>query len=168
MLTGSPAIPIALNASGELLKPGAVKLTVFGVAAAAGVDAAVVAVESAAGGVSVLAQPAARNARTATVFALWNIPPTLARLRLGRLAAETMAAAEAQWLQRFGQMDQRDLRDLRRLRRFVRALLGVDAATRAWQTGARRSLSQAVQAVLVGLPAAPTPPITPDGERRTP
>ncbi len=104
----------------------------------------------------------------ATVFALWNIPPTLARLRLGRLAAETMAAAEAQWLQRFGQMDQRDLRDLRRLRRFVRALLGVDAATRAWQTGARRSLSQAVQAVLVGLPAAPTPPITPDGERRTP
>ena len=84
----------------------------------------------------------------ATVYALWNVTPTLARLRLGVLAAETMGAAEVQWLQRFGAMDERDQRDMRRIRRFARVLLGSDAAARAWQAGAARTLGQAVQAVL--------------------
>ena len=93
----------------------------------------------------------------ATVYALWNVTPTLARLRLGVLAAETMGAAEAQWLQRFGAMDRRDRRDLRRIRRFTRVLLGADAAARAWQAGGARTLGQAVQVVLNGLPAQPGP-----------
>ena len=84
----------------------------------------------------------------ATVYALWNITPALARLRLAVLAAETMGAAEAQWLQRFGAMDTRDRRDLKRIRRCTRVLLGHDAAQRAWQVGSGRTLGQAVQAVL--------------------
>ncbi len=87
----------------------------------------------------------------ATVYALWCLAPALARLRLGTLAAETMGAAEAQWLQRMGKLGSNDLRDIRRLRRFTHRLLGAPAATRAWQAGAARSLGQAVQAVVQGL-----------------
>ncbi len=90
----------------------------------------------------------------ATVYALWNVAPALARLRLGLLAAETMGAAEAQWQQRFGAMDPRDRRDLRRMRRFARVLLGVAATAQAWQLGRSRTLGQAVQVVLSGLPVA--------------
>ncbi len=84
----------------------------------------------------------------AMVYALWNIAPALARLRLGLLAAQTMGAAETQWQQRFGAMDARDRRDLKRIRRYTRVLLGHDAAQRAWQVGSGRTLVQAVQAVL--------------------
>jgi len=88
----------------------------------------------------------------ATVYALWNVAPALARLRHAVLAAQTMGTAEAQWLQRFGAMDQRDRNDVKRIRRFTRVLLGADAAQRAWQTGAGRTLGQAVGAVLAVLP----------------
>ncbi len=94
----------------------------------------------------------------ATVHALWNISPALARLRLGELAAQTMGAAQAQWLQRFGHMDQRDRQDVRRIQRFARVLIGAEATHKAWQIGASRTLGQAVQAVLVSLPAAATRP----------
>ncbi len=83
----------------------------------------------------------------ATVYALWCLAPALARLRLGRLAAETMGAAEAQWLQRMGKLGSSDLRDIRRLRRFARLLLGPDERAAAWREGATRSLGQAVQHV---------------------
>jgi predicted ATPase len=84
----------------------------------------------------------------ATVYALWNVAPVLARLRQGELAAQTMAAAEAQWRQRFGEPDAHDLRDLKRMRRFSRVLLGPQAARGAWQVGAARPLGEAVRAVL--------------------
>ncbi|MFN0182883.1 MAG: hypothetical protein ACKVQR_03600, partial [Aquabacterium sp.] len=89
----------------------------------------------------------------ATLYALWNLPPVLARLRLGSLAAQTMGAAETQWRQRFGEMDRRDRRDLRRMRRFSRVLLGPDAAAQAWRQGAGMNLSEVVQAVCMALPA---------------
>ena len=84
----------------------------------------------------------------ATLYALWNVAPVLARLRQGELAAQTMAAAEAQWQQRVGAFDANDRRDLKRMRRFVHVLLGPQAAQAAWATGAARPLGEAVQAVL--------------------
>jgi predicted ATPase len=89
----------------------------------------------------------------AAVYALWNIPPALARLGRAELAAQTMACAEAQWLQRYGALDGRDRRDLKRVRRFARVLLGAEAATRAWQLGAERPLVDAVRRVLQEVPA---------------
>jgi len=67
----------------------------------------------------------------ATVCALWNVAPALARLRHAVLAAQTEGAAEAQRLQRFGAKDQRDRSDVKRIRRFTRVLLGAEAAQRA-------------------------------------
>ena len=90
----------------------------------------------------------------AAVYGLWNIPPALARMRRGELAAQTMGAAQALWVQRFGQMDRRDLRDLKRVRRFTRVLLGADAAEQAWRTGAARPLGEAVRVLLAALPPA--------------
>jgi predicted ATPase len=84
----------------------------------------------------------------ATVYALWNVAPVLARLRQGELATQTMAAAEAQWRLRFGELEANDLRDLKRMRRFARTLLGPQAARAAWQVGATRSLGDAVRALL--------------------
>jgi tetratricopeptide (TPR) repeat protein len=84
----------------------------------------------------------------AALHALWNLPPALARLRQAELAALAMGAAEAQWRQRFGDMDRRDERDLRRVRRFTRVLLGPVAATAAWQRGAALPLGEAVRHVL--------------------
>ena len=84
----------------------------------------------------------------ATVYALWNVAPVLARLRHADLAAQTMGAAEAVWRQRFGEPDPSDLRDLRRVRRFVRTLLGPQAAQAAWSAGAARPLGEAVQLLL--------------------
>lgn len=84
----------------------------------------------------------------AAVYALWNVAPVLARLREGELAAQTMAAAQTQWRQRFGEFDASDRRNLKRLRRFVHVLLGPQAAQTAWTTGAARPLGEAVQAVL--------------------
>jgi predicted ATPase len=92
----------------------------------------------------------------ATVYALWCLAPALARLRLGRLAAETMGAAEAQWLQRMGKLGSSDLRDIRRLRRFARVLLGPEAAAAAWREGATRSLGQAVQRVAQAVLVPPS------------
>jgi predicted ATPase len=83
----------------------------------------------------------------AVVFALWNIAPVLARLRQAELAALTMGAAQAQWLQRFGALDASDRRDIKRVRRFVRRLLGPQVAAAAWQRGAGSSLADAVRAV---------------------
>ena len=87
----------------------------------------------------------------ALAYSLWNLAPALARLRRGELAAETMGAAEALWLQRFGAMDAGDRRDLRRVRRFVRVLLGDDAAEVAWRRGATRPLADVVQCTLATL-----------------
>jgi len=87
----------------------------------------------------------------AAVYGLWNIPPALARIGMGELAAQTMGAAQALWLQRFGQLDRSDLRDIKRVRRFTRVLLGANAAEQAWQTGAVRPLGEAVRVVLVAL-----------------
>ena len=84
----------------------------------------------------------------AALHALWNLPPALARLRQGELAALAMAAAETAWRQRFGGMDWRDQRDLRRVRRFTRVLLGPAAAAAAWQRGASLPLGEAVRQVL--------------------
>ena len=84
----------------------------------------------------------------ATLYALWNVAPVLARLRLGQLAAETMGAAEAHWRTRFGEPDPSDLRDMKRVRRFTRALLGAGTAQAAWRAGAARSVGDSVQAVL--------------------
>jgi predicted ATPase len=92
----------------------------------------------------------------AALYALWNIPPALARLRRAELAAQTMACAEAQWLQRYGALDRRDRRDLARMRRFTRMLLGAEAAAREWRTGAARALGDAVRLVLQEIPASPT------------
>ena len=92
----------------------------------------------------------------ATVYALWNVAPVLARLRQPELAAQTMGAAEAQWRQRFGPFDASDLRDIKRVRRFVRALIGPQALQAAWQTGAKRPLNDAVQAVLHAPPTLNT------------
>jgi predicted ATPase len=89
----------------------------------------------------------------AALYALWNIPPALARLGHAELAAQTMAGAEAQWRQRYGALDGRDLRDLARMRRFSRVLLGADAAVRAWHIGAARTLGDAVRLVLQQAPA---------------
>ena len=91
----------------------------------------------------------------AALYALWNIPPALARLRRAELAAQTMACAQAQWLQRYGALDRRDRQDLARVRRFARALLGAEAAERAWRTGAARTLGDAVRLVLLEVPADP-------------
>ena len=88
----------------------------------------------------------------AALYALWNIPPALARLGRAELAARTMACAEAQWQQRYGAFDARDRRDLRRLRRFARVQLGADAAAGAWHHGAGSSLGDAVRAVLHEAP----------------
>lgn len=89
----------------------------------------------------------------ALAYALWNLPPALARLGQAERAAETMGAAEAMWQARFGAMDAGDLRDLKRMRRYVRALLGPAAAQAAWRRGAQRPLAEAVQAALA-VPAA--------------
>ncbi|MEO5882983.1 MAG: AAA family ATPase [Caldimonas sp.] len=88
----------------------------------------------------------------AALYALWNIPPALARLGQVELAAQTMACAEAQWKQRYGAFDHRDLRDLRRLRRYSCVLLGTDAAAEAWRHGARLALGEAVRRVLHAAP----------------
>jgi predicted ATPase len=85
------------------------------------------------------------------VFALWNVAPVLARLRQAELAARTMAAAEAQWRQRFGALDAGDTRDLRRVRRFCRVLLGPAGARKAWRHGSEARLGDVVRAVLDGL-----------------
>jgi predicted ATPase len=83
----------------------------------------------------------------ALAYALWNLPPALARLRLADLAAETMGAAEALWRARFGVFDAVDRRDLKRVRRMSRVLLGPQAAAAAWRRGAERPLAEAVRAV---------------------
>ena len=88
----------------------------------------------------------------AALYALWNIPPALARLGRAELAAQTMGCVEAQWQQRYGAFDRRDRRDLRRLRRFARALLGRDAAAEAWRRGAGLALGDAVRQVLQAAP----------------
>ena len=88
----------------------------------------------------------------AALYALWNIPPALARLGQVELAVQTMACAEAQWQQRYGAFDARDRRDLRRLRRFARVLLGAEAAAEAWRRGARLALGDAVRQVLHPVP----------------
>lgn len=84
----------------------------------------------------------------ALAYALWNITPTLARLRHAELAAQTMAAAEALWRERFGAFDASDRRHLKRVRRFCRVLLGPAGAGAAWQRGRARPLAEVVQAVL--------------------
>lgn len=86
----------------------------------------------------------------ALAYALWNLPPALARLRQGELAAQTMGAAEALWLARFGVLGDDDRRDLRRMRRLTRVLLGTPAADAAWRRGAQMPLADAVRAVLGG------------------
>ncbi len=88
----------------------------------------------------------------AALYALWNLPPALARLRQAELAAETMGTAQAQWEQRFGRLDRRDMRDLKRIRRFTRALLGAEAAAAAWRRGSQRSVGDAVRHVFQQLP----------------
>ena len=75
----------------------------------------------------------------ALVYALWNITPALARMRHGELAAQTMAAAEALWRERFGAFDTSDRRHLKRVRRFCRVLLGPAAADAAWQAATAQS-----------------------------
>jgi predicted ATPase len=88
----------------------------------------------------------------AALYALWNIPPALARLGQAELAARAMGCAEAQWTQRFGAFDARDRRDLVRLRRFARARLGADAAAAARSAGAALPLGDAVREVLQAAP----------------
>ena len=84
----------------------------------------------------------------ATMYALWNVAPVLARLGHAELAAETMGLCEVQWATRCGALDPSDQRDLKRIRRFVRVLLGPEAALKAWQRGARQPLADGVRAVL--------------------
>jgi hypothetical protein len=86
--------------------------------------------------------------RLAAVYALWNLPPALARIRRPELAAYAMGCAEAQWRQRFGRFDARDARDLKRVRRFCRCLLGTGATAAAWQRGASAAFGEAVQHIL--------------------
>jgi predicted ATPase len=93
----------------------------------------------------------------AALYALWNLPPALARMRRGELAALAMGAAEAQWRLRFGAIDARDQRDLRRVRRFARTLLGPQAAQAAWQQGSGLTLGAAVRQILQALATWPTP-----------
>lgn len=83
-------------------------------------------------------------------YALWNLPPALARLRRGEEAAEVMGAAEVLWKTRFGELVDSDRRDLRRIRRFARVLIGPQAAQAAWQRGAARPLAETVRRVLQG------------------
>jgi predicted ATPase len=88
--------------------------------------------------------------QVAVVFALWNIAPVLARLRRPALAAQTMGFAEQCWHRRFGDLDASDRRDVRRVRRFVRLQLPAAEADAAWDLGRRRTMAQAVRAVLEG------------------
>ena len=84
----------------------------------------------------------------AVAFALWNIPPALARCGQAALAAQTMGFAERFWQLRFGDLDASDRRDLKRVRRFARCRLGAAETSTAWGVGRERSLAEAVQAVL--------------------
>ena len=82
------------------------------------------------------------------IYALWDIPPALAHLRQGRLAAQTMAAAESLWRTRFGPLNTDDQRHLVRMRRLLRRLLSPADARAAWAQGAALPVGDAVRAVL--------------------
>ncbi|MBL8345968.1 MAG: AAA family ATPase [Rubrivivax sp.] len=80
----------------------------------------------------------------ALIYALWNAPYTLARLRRPEPAARLMGFASTTWAAQFGALKADDRAEIRRARRLVTAQIGAVRCAAAWAEGERATLAEAV------------------------
>jgi predicted ATPase len=80
----------------------------------------------------------------ALLYALWNAPYTLARLRRPVAAARLMGFASTTWAAQFGALKADDRAEIRRARRLVAVQVGAARCAAAWAEGERATLAEAV------------------------
>jgi len=90
----------------------------------------------------------------ALLYALWNAPYTLSRLRCPDAAARLMGFASSTWAAQFGALKADDRAEIRRARRLVTAQVGAVRCAAAWAEGERATLAEAVAWMREAGPAA--------------